>query len=274
MSDNSDQLRFGENGELKETEEESQSTDNLRDDGDPMGRFQSKAGYSIFDLASYLQKCVRRSDQEGAAFAAFELCRSGYSKMYWKRIVTISIEDIATEDSVTSEILDLYRLATGQVDPVDNWHSDESRGRIVAMRAAIRCAEAMSSRLPEYMNDTWKRVADERVRAAKDGREPLYDFPAGDLKSDGKHDVIFDMHTSSGSGKDRGYGHFLVHSSRTDHISNQEKKFKRQNMELVDKMDDTGASFSETEYKHALSATDSDNPWNEPDFCQETLDSK
>lgn len=274
MSDDTDQLRFGDEGELEEATEEEPATDNLKDDGSPMGRFESKGGYNIFDLSSYLQKCVRRSDHEGAGFAAWELCRSGFHGMYWRRILTIAIEDVAVSDSVASTILDLHRLATGQVDAVDGWESTESRGRICAMRAAVACAQATSGRLTEYMNDSFKRIAEERVVAAEEGRNPTHNFPAGDLEPGGKHDVVLDSHTASGSSRGRDYGYFLVHASRTDHLSESESRYKRMNLELVEAEDDNAHSFSEEEINHALTPVESEEPWDEPDLSQETLDSE
>ncbi|MDB2276269.1 hypothetical protein PM022_17340 [Halorubrum ezzemoulense] len=273
MSDNSDQLRFGENGELKETEEESQSTDNLKDDGEPMGRFQTKGGHSIFPVSSLLQKSVRRSDEEAAAWAAWELVRSGYESMFWKRILTIATEDVSVSDSVTTQVRTLYKLGTGREDVTNGWSGDEERGRVCAVRAALTCAKAESSRLSDYLNNTFERIADERVTAAKEGREPAYDFPAGDLDPGEKFDTIFDTHTSQGAGMNRGYRHFLVHSSRTDSMADLEARFKRVNMELVAEADDTSAEFTEEEFDHALSTVDLDDPWEEPDFAQETLDS-
>ncbi|MDB2274995.1 hypothetical protein PM022_10620 [Halorubrum ezzemoulense] len=274
MSDNSDQLRFGDNGELEQSSEEQNSSDNLRDDGEPMGRFQTRGGLSIFPVSSLLQKSVRRSDEETAAWAAWELVRSGYESMFWKRILTIATEDVSVKDSVITKIRTLYRLGTGQEDATSGWSGDEERGRVCAIRAALLCAKAESSRLSDYLNNTFERIADERVTAAEEGREPVYDFPAGNLDPDGKYDVVFDTHTSRGSGMNRGYKHFLVHSSRTDSLGNMETRFKQINMELVADADDTSAEFTEGEFDHALSTVDLDDPWEEPDFAQETLDSK
>jgi len=270
----SDQLRFGENGELEETKDEAQSTDNLKDDGDPMGRFQTKGGLSIFPVSSLLQKSVRRSDEEVAAWAAWELVRSGYESMFWKRILTIATEDVSVGDSVTTQVRTLYRLGTGQEEATSGWSGDEERGRVCAIRAALTCAQADSSRLSDYLNNTFERIADERVTAAEEGRDPDYDFPAGDLDPGGKHDTIFDMHTSVGSGKNRDYEHFLVHSSRTDSMADMEARLKRINMELVADADDTSAEFTDEEFDHALSTVDPDAPWRELDFEQETLDAE
>jgi hypothetical protein len=274
VSDNSDQLRFGDDGELEQSSEEQSPSDNLRDDGDPMGRFQTKGGLSIFPVSSLLQKSVRRSDEETAAWAAWELTRSGFSGMFWKRILTIATEDVSVEDSVTSKVRTLYRLGTGQEDATSGWSGDEERGRVCAIRAALLCAKAESSRLSDYMNNTFERIADERVTAAEEGRDPAYDFPAGDLDPDGRYQVIQDMHTSVGSGQNRGYEHFLVHSSRTDSMADIEARFKRMNMELVAEADDTSAEFTEEGFDHALKTVNLDDPWEEPDFGQETLDSE
>lgn len=275
MSDNSDQLRFDENGELQETDEDAgDAQDNLKDNADPMGRFESKAGFNIFALSSCLQKAVRRSDESIAAWCAWELTRSGFEKMYWKRVLTIATEDVAVDDSVISQVRELYQLGTGRIDAVDHWSGTESRGRISAMRAAIACAKATSSRRTDFMNETFDLIAEERIIAARDGRDPLYDFPAGDLDPDGLYDVIYDMHTAGGSGRGRGYGHFLVHSSRTDHLSEAEVEFKRMNMELVEASDEHNYTFNDEEYAHALSAVASESPWEEPDLAQETLSSE
>jgi hypothetical protein len=194
--------------------------------------------------------------------------------MYWSRILCISVEDVSFEENVTSQVRSLYRLATGRVEAVDDWGANNERERVCAIRAALTCAQAESSRLPDYMHNTFERIADERVTAAEEGRAPKYEFPAGDLNPGGDHDAIFDMHTSAGSSKNRGYKHFLVHSSRTDSMADMEARFKRINMELVADADDTTAEFTEEEFDHALKTVNLDDPWEEPDFAQETLDSE
>jgi hypothetical protein len=239
-----------------------------------MGRFQTKGGYSIFPVSSLLQKSVRRSDEETAAWAAWELTRSGFSGMFWKRILTIATEDISVGDSVTTQVRTLYRLGTGQADTTSGWSGQEERGRVCAIRAALLCAQAESSRLSDYLNNTFERIADERVTAAEEGRDPAYDFPVGDLDLGSEYDVVFDTHTSQGSGMNRGYRHFLVHSSRTDSMADMEARFKRVNMELVAKADDTNAEFTDVDFDHALKTVNLDDPWEEPDFAQETLDSE
>jgi len=274
VSDNSDQLRFGADGELEEREEDEQTPNHVGDDGEPTGRFQTDSRQNIFAVSSCLQKSIRRSDEEVAAWTAWELVRSGYESMFWKRILTIATEDVSVGDSVTTHVRTLYRLGTGQEDATSDWSGDEERGRVCAIRAALLCAQAESSRLSDYLNNTFERIADERIAASEEGRDPAYDFPAGDLEPGGKYQVVQDMHTSVGSGKNRGYRHFLVHSSRTDSMADMEARFKRINMELVADANDTSAEFTGEELDHALSTVDLDDPWAEPDFEQETLDSE
>jgi hypothetical protein len=45
-------------------------------------------------------------------------------------------------------------------------------------------------------------------------------------------------------------------------------------MELVADADDTSANFTDEEFDHALDTVDADEPWQEPEFGQETLDSE
>lgn len=273
MSDDTDQLRFDQNGELREVTDDSQASANLGDNGEPTGRFQTSARYNIFDVSSLLQKSVRRSDTETAAWAAWELCRSGYDSMFWKRILTIATEDTSVESDITGQVRTLYELGTGQVDATKEWSPGSERGRVCAVRAAVACAQAESSRLCDYLNNSFERIAEERVTAAEECRAPAYDFPAGDLDPGGEYDVIFDMHTSVGSSRNRGYKHFLVNSSRTDSMVDIEARYKRMNMEMVADADDTSAEFTDTEFDHALSTVDSDDPWKESNSVQETLDS-
>ena len=62
MSDDStDQLRFGDEGELKEATDEESSTDNLKDDGDPMGRSHDTTHPATVNTANANRTCESKS---------------------------------------------------------------------------------------------------------------------------------------------------------------------------------------------------------------------
>ena len=53
---------------------------------------KTKSGYDFFDMASLLQKAIRRNDYERAGFAANELYPK-YAGYLWRRLLIISAED-------------------------------------------------------------------------------------------------------------------------------------------------------------------------------------
>jgi len=66
----------------------------------------TKSGHNMFDMASLLQKAIRRGDAERAGFAAYELF-GGYDSFLWKRLFVVSAEDCW--GVLTKEIADLHR---------------------------------------------------------------------------------------------------------------------------------------------------------------------
>ena len=64
----------------------------------------TRSGHNMFDMASLLQKAIRRGDAERAGYAAYELFGS-YDTMLWKRLLVVSSED--TWGVVTKEIYSL-----------------------------------------------------------------------------------------------------------------------------------------------------------------------
>lgn len=78
MSGNHDQYRFGDDGELEEPDNDDRGDEEQMNDlGEEMPWYETKAGFRRDVMSSLFQKAVRRSDDETAAFAAWELVRSG-----------------------------------------------------------------------------------------------------------------------------------------------------------------------------------------------------
>lgn len=53
---------------------------------------QTRHGHNMYDMASLLQKSIRRGDYKRAGYAAMELFGS-YNKYLWRRLLVISAED-------------------------------------------------------------------------------------------------------------------------------------------------------------------------------------
>src|ERR1022692_3743742 len=74
---------------------------------------RTKRGYFLGEVASALQKALRRGEARLAGYWAMELYASGYRDYLWKRLLTVSAEDCA--GLITQEIKALYdshRIAT------------------------------------------------------------------------------------------------------------------------------------------------------------------
>ena len=234
-----------------EVEEGEPMTDDF---GAELDENATKGGYSRYDVSSLLQKAVRRSDEECAAWAAWELTRSGYAWNLWDRLALYVVEDLRAGEEIVLLIERYERLAT------ERWDDDSWEGRLCGIHAALAAARATSTREATYADEYFGRVAEERAAAREAGREPSYDFPVGDLEPGGKHDVIFDQHTYDGKKMGREGRYFTVHGARVGPTGESElgERWRRRSLDLAER------SYSDAERDHALAPVDPDDRWDEP----------
>ncbi|WP_435146952.1 hypothetical protein [Halobaculum sp. P14] len=251
--DESRQVTFGADGELSDREPDADGTNDF---GEPKDSDETDGGYNRFAVSSLLQKAVRRSDEQVAAWAAWELARSGFGWNLWDRLNLYVVEDLRAGDDVALLVERYEELAT------ERWEPSEWRGRICAVHAALACARARSSRESPNADEFFRNAAAERAEAREEGREPAQDFPVGDFEPGGEYDVAFDKHTGEGSRLGRDARFFKTHGARVgpEGEDEQSRRWQRLNMLLHD------AEFSEAEIEHALSAVDPDERWDEPTF--------
>jgi len=225
------------------------------DFGDELDEHETRGGYSRYDVASLLQKAVRRSDEECAAWAAWELVRSGYAWNCWDRLALYAVEDLRAGDEVVLTIDRYERLAT------ERWDTDGWKARLCAIHAALAAARATSTREATYANEFFERVAEERAAAREADREAVDDFPVGDLEPGGEFDVIFDQHTYDGTKMGRDGRYFIVHGTRVGPTGEPElsRRWRRRSLALADR------SCSDAERSHALAPVDPDDRWAEPE---------
>jgi hypothetical protein len=57
-------------------------------------RIITKRGYDFGEVSSAMQKAIRRADTRLAGYWALELWHSGYGNYVWKRLLTVSAEDV------------------------------------------------------------------------------------------------------------------------------------------------------------------------------------
>ena len=248
------QTTFGTDGSL-ETETTPDATGE-NDFGDPTDPNETDGGYSRYAVSSLLQKAVRRSDEDVAAWAAWELARSGYAWNLWDRLTLYVVEDLRAGSDVALTIGRYEELAT------ERWEPDEWRGRLCAVHAALAAARSRSTRESANADTYFGAVAEHRAEARERGAEPDHDFPAGNLEPGGAFDVALDGHTGEGARLDRGTRFFKTRGARVGPEGEDatSARWQRIAMELDEDVD-----YSSAELAHATTPVDPDDPWVEPD---------
>jgi hypothetical protein len=247
------QATFGSDGELDTERDPDANTEN--DFGSKKETNETDGGYNRYAVSSLLQKAVRRSDEEVAAWAAWELARSGYGWNLWDRLNLYVVEDLRAGHEIALTIERYEELAT------ERWDEAGWKGRLCAIHAALAAARAPSTREASNADEYFRKVADVRAKAREAGEEPAVDFPAGDLEPGGEFDAIFDGHTGEGSRLGRGKRFFKTRGARVgpEGEDDQSARWQRLSM-LLDEID-----FSEEEISHAIEPVEADEPWDEAD---------
>jgi hypothetical protein len=200
------QTTFGTDGELSDRPPEATGENDFgedRDEGETMG------DYDRFTLSSLLQKAVRRSDEEVAAWCAWELARSGFGWNLWDRLNTFVVEDLAAGPVVT-QVAHYEALA-------DDWGEESHRGLLCAVQAALACARARSTREASALVGGFADVAEARADAHERGDPeagPSFPVEPEELRVGGRYDAALDGHTGPGTAADRGVRFFRSHGAR------------------------------------------------------------
>jgi replication-associated recombination protein RarA len=141
-------------------------------------------GHALLDVASALQKAIRRGDGRLAGYWTVELFESSYRDYLWRRLLTISAEDCA--GVITHEVEALFR----------SWQVIDRRkkgaGRVFAAKAAILLATAAKCRDADHLTNL---VYD---KAAIDPDTLQADLDAARRHPEAIPDYAWDCHTSKG----------------------------------------------------------------------------
>ncbi|WP_137284577.1 hypothetical protein [Halorussus salinisoli] len=250
------QATFGSDGELRtndDVDEERDSEDGpaYNDFGEQLGENETKSGVSRYVVSSLLQKAVRRSDKQTAAWAAWELVRSGYAWNFWDRVNLYVVEDLRAGHEVALTISRYEELAH------ERWSVDSWRGRLCAVHAALAAARAPSSRESAHADEYFGELADEQVAAREDGREPRYKSPVDELEPNGKYDAVFDQHTYEGKKRGRDGAFFRTHGARVGPEGEPElsRQWRLRSMKLDDR------EYTDEQLARAVTPVEADNKW-------------
>jgi len=151
---------------------------------------QTENGYPFDEVASALQKSIRRGLEEDAMFWAVEM-ETRFPDYLWKRLQVISVEDIGIADPQTVlYVAEMRRLYQELKKEYDKEPKRKSRSfRMVLANAILSMCRSKKS-----------RIGDEFQIAMYGRREQGWKLEVPDY--------ALDMHTNRGRAKKRGADHF------------------------------------------------------------------
>ena len=153
-------------------------------------------GHSLLEVASALQKAIRRGDARLAGYWTIELFESGFREYLWRRLLTISAEDCW--GVITHEVEALFR----------SWQFIDARkkggGRIFAAKAAILLSMAAKCRDADHLTNLVydpdkvdAKVLEAELSEAREHPEAIPDY-------------AYDCHTMQGKREGRTKAEFFV----------------------------------------------------------------
>lgn len=160
---------------------------------------RTQRGYDFYEVASALQKSIRRADVKLAGYMALELFPR-YAEYCWKRLLTISAEDCY--GLITQEIKSLYDsfwvVNKGK-------KGEELKGRIFISKAVIILCTCGHSRdadlLSNYIYDKKALLSDEEIESMMDEvRNEKMQIP----------EYVYDCHTRKGKAAGKTKQQFFV----------------------------------------------------------------
>ncbi|HVU07835.1 MAG TPA: hypothetical protein VHG89_04750 [Verrucomicrobiae bacterium] len=158
----------------------------------------TKRRYNLFEVASCLQKAIRRGDTALAGYMAIELFESGYHQYCWKRLLTISAEDCA--GIITQEIKALHDSFI-----LLNEGAKKVRSRIFISKAVIVLCQSHKCRdadhLQNFIYDREMLDAKELMQAIVEARRKPENLPLPEY--------TFDVHTRKGRAQGKTKGEFF-----------------------------------------------------------------
>jgi replication-associated recombination protein RarA len=157
----------------------------------PFSELKTLGGFKCGEVASALQKAIRRGDERGALFWASELDLAGYANYVWKRLRIIASEDVALAD--TEAVIAVHCLWQNWREAKRAKHEEP----LFLLHAVCLLARAPKSGVVVH---AWMAFY-EGNREAMQMKIP---------------DVALDMHTRRGRRMGRGRRHFLEEAGRLE----------------------------------------------------------
>ena len=154
------------------------------------GSLHTSGGYQMSEVASALQKCIRRGDEDDALFWATELDLSGYGEYAFKRLRIIASEDVGLGEPDAAVVVRSLYANYAEMKKKDDPHKPE---RLFLVHAVMALCRARKSRA----------VDNACVR-----------FYLGKREQRAIPDVALDKHTLRGRQLGRGFDHFFAEGAK------------------------------------------------------------
>lgn len=174
----------------------------------------TQRGYDFYEVASALQKSIRRGDVKLAGYMALELFPK-YSEYCWKRLLTISAEDCY--GVITKEIMALYEafhvINHGK-------KANELKGRIFISKAVLLLCQTKHNRdadiLSNYIYDKKYDISDtELEKLFEEVRQERMTIP----------EYVYDVHTRKGK---------IAGKTKSDFFKQEEKDLANKQVSIFD----------------------------------------
>jgi len=168
---------------------------------------KTKKGYDLFEVVSALQKTIRRGEEADALYWAMEMHNSGFHAYMWKRLITISMEDVA---AANPQIVPQVRACK------ENYY-DMDKSLL-----ALTCAVHFMCRSPKSRYTDWSLCIDLETHNARNLKIP---------------DYALDKHTRRGKMMKRGKEHFVSEGTKLHPYAplDGEEELKQQWLKLATK---------------------------------------
>lgn len=112
---------------------------------------KTKKGYDFGEVASAMQKSIRRGLEEDALYWVVELYNSGFSEYAWKRLQIITSEDVGlAEPHMAAEIEALYQMFLRQAKKTKATEDKNAPERLYLVHAVMKLCRAKKSRAVDW----------------------------------------------------------------------------------------------------------------------------
>jgi len=183
--------------------------------GGYFGALHTPGGYVIADVASAIQKEIRRGHEREALFWVTEIDLAGYTEYVWNRLRIIASEDVGVGDPTAVMLVRVL---------YDNWAQ-----RIKKEKASAKAGRELPPESRLYLIHAVQALC--RARKCRMVDHAYMLFYEGDRRAIGPKDIpdyAMDGHTHRGKKLGRGPEYFVNVSSKLENMADLEDPYEKE----------------------------------------------